>query len=270
MKRVYLEITNACNLNCSFCTYEKGNSCLSLKEIDSYTSQIRPLSSYIYLHILGEPLLHPDFDAILKMLDDKGFHLQLVSNSIALKNHPDLLKHPCLAKLSLSVHSLSQIENPVPYLQYIDRLIENPGRVKIELRFYNEETLSEPVRQYYEHLVTRYGKKATKRRDSFQLKENVYLYFQPFFRWPDMKDPIISHEGRCLGGIDMIAINHDSKVCLCCLDPEAINQIGDLKKQSLEEILNSKVYLDQVKAFRDGKIISPLCARCSYRLRFKA
>ena len=74
MKRVYLEITDACNLRCPFCAYEKGNSFMSLDQIDDYTSQIKPFCNYIYLHILGEPLLHPDFEKILDILDHAACH----------------------------------------------------------------------------------------------------------------------------------------------------------------------------------------------------
>ena len=66
MKRVYLEITNACNLNCSFCTNKKGTNFMSLDDIDNYLNQIKEFGNYIYLHVLGEPLLHPNFNEILK------------------------------------------------------------------------------------------------------------------------------------------------------------------------------------------------------------
>ena len=40
MKRVYLEITNSCNLNCPFCTNNKNNDFLSISEINNYLDQI--------------------------------------------------------------------------------------------------------------------------------------------------------------------------------------------------------------------------------------
>ena len=90
MKRVYLEITNACNLNCSFCTNKKGTTFMSLDDIDNYLNQIKEFGNYIYLHVLGEPLLHPNFDQILKLLDEKDFNLQLVTNGILLNKYPNI------------------------------------------------------------------------------------------------------------------------------------------------------------------------------------
>ena len=140
----------------------------------------------------------------------------------------------------------------------------------IELRFYNEESLSEDLKDYKNKLIKQFGIEETKRSSSYLLKKNVYLYEEDFFKWPDINDPYISDTGTCHGGIDMIAINHEGKVGLCCLDPKAHTMIGDLKKESLAAILDSKIYKDYTEGFRQRKILPELCKRCSYRLRFRS
>lgn len=269
MKRVYLEITDACNLNCPFCTYEKGDHFLTLDQIDDYTSQIRAFCDYIYLHILGEPLLHPEFEKILEILDEKSFHLQLVTNGVLLKRYPDLLKHSCLRKLSISLHSISHYDISHDYFSAIDDLLEQETEAVIELRFYNPEYLSDRLKTYHRSLTERYPVDPTSRKDSFRLKQNVYLSYAELFQWPSLKDPIIGSQGRCHGGIDMIAVNSQSEVTLCCLDPKAYNCLGNLKERSLEEILNGQKYLKILKEMRNEKITSDLCSRCTYRLRFR-
>ncbi len=268
MKRVYLEITDACNLDCPFCRYDKGSSFMTVPEIDNYTDQISEFCSYIYLHILGEPLLHPQFEEILDILDKKGFKLQLVTNGTLLNRYPGLLKHSCMRKLSISLHSVSHLHITESYFNTIDALIKNSEGKTIELRFYNEDTLSEDLAAYRERLIRTYGLSQTKKKNSWQLKDGVYLCKENFFRWPDLSDPIIGYEGTCHGAVDMIAVNHEGKVCLCCLDPKACNCIGDLKKETLAAILDGELYQNYVESFRNRKIISDLCARCSYRLRF--
>ena len=268
MKRVYLEITDACNLDCPFCSYKKGNFFMPYDQVDDYTSQIREFCNYIYLHILGEPLLHPESDRILDLLDRKGFHLQLVTNGTLLNRYPDLLKHDCLRKLSVSVHSYDHSNKDEHYFDTLNGLIEHNNDKTIELRFYNEETLSDTLKGYKASLIEKYGIETTRRSDSFRLKDNVYIYTQDFFDWPSMDHPFVSDTGYCHGGIDMIAINHEGKVCLCCLDPLALNEIGDLNKECLKDILSSDTYLNIVKAFKEKKIVSDLCKHCSYRSRF--
>ena len=106
---------------------------MSLDDIDNYLNQIKEFSNYIYLHVLGEPLLHPNFDQILKLLDEKDFNLQLVTNGILLNKYPNLLSHKCLRKLSISLHSINNINVSDDYFDYILKLIKNNNDKIIEL-----------------------------------------------------------------------------------------------------------------------------------------
>ena len=268
LKRVYLEITNACNLNCTFCTNSKGHNYLNLLEIDNYTSQIKKHCDYIYLHVLGEPLLHPNFNEILNILDNKNISLQLVTNGTLLYKYPDILNHKCLRKLSISIHSIDGIEVENSYFETIDILIRNVKDTQLELRFYDFNNLSNKLRNYLDRLKKEYSFDITNKQNSYKLKNNVYIYFQQFFKWPNINDPVVGDTGTCHGAIDMIAINSNSDVTICCLDPLAHNHIGNLKHMSLDEILNSEEYKKYINDFRNRKINSDLCKRCSYRLRF--
>lgn len=269
MKRVYLEITDACNLNCPFCTYEKGHSFMEYKEIEDYISQIRPFCRYIYLHILGEPLLHPDFDKILNLLDEKDMQLQLVSNGTLLSHHKDLCKHRSLRKISISLHSFTDQKTSEEYFQGIDELLKDHGNAYLELRFFNSSDLPSPVKAYYDYLVQSHNLQKSDRKNSYNLGNNVYLRTDEFFRWPSLKDEFISDNGTCYGAQDMIAITVNGEVTICCLDPLAINSIGNLHDHSLKEILASERYQQYLKEFKERKLTSELCKRCSYRLRFK-
>ena len=268
LKRVYLEITNACNLNCPFCTNEKGNNYLSLSEIKEYSKQIKKHCDYVYLHILGEPTLHPNFDEILNILDINELNLQLVTNGTLLFKYPNLLKHKCLRKLSISIHSINNTNIEKNYFKTINRLINNNSNTKLELRFYDRNSLSKDIQEYLNSLINKYGLELTSKQNSYKIKENTYIYFEELFNWPSINDRFISNVGTCHGAIDMIAINSKSDVTICCLDPKAYNKIGNLKQNSLDEILNSQQYLKYVKEFKENKITSDLCSKCSYRLRF--
>ena len=270
MKRIYLEITNSCNLNCKFCTYDKGNNFLSYQQISNCIEQIKPHCNYIYLHILGEPLLHPNFNEILDLLDSKDMYLQLVTNGTLLNKYPDILKHNCLRKLSISIHSINNLDIDNSYFEIINNLINNNQNKNIELRFYNKDTLDDKLISYLNHLEDKYSFNITSKNNSYKLKDNVYVYFEDFFKWPNINDEIISTTGICHGAIDMIGINSNSDVMICCLDPYAYNSIGNLNEKSLDEILNSNEYKEYIDGFKNRIIKSELCKRCSYRLRFKS
>ena len=268
LKRVYLEITNSCNLNCPFCTNEKGNNFLPIDEIKNYIDQIKPICNYIYLHILGEPLLHPNFEEILEYLDNKQMHLQLVTNGTLLYKYPNILNHSCIRKLSISIHSINNININEQYFLTINKLIENNTDKKIELRFYDKNNLSNQLNDYLNYLKNKYSFELTSKINSYKIKENTYIYFEELFNWPQITDKDISNTGTCRGAIDMIAINCNSDVTICCLDPKAYNKIGNLKKNTLADILNSDLYLNYIKEFNSRIISSELCKKCSYRLRF--
>lgn len=268
LKRVYLEITNSCNLNCPFCTNEKGHDFLDLETIKNYISQIKQHCDYIYLHILGEPTLHPNFNEIFDYLDDSNMKLQLVTNGTLLDKYPTILNHKCLRKLSISIHSINYVEISNKYFDIINNLIENNKNTKIELRFYDKDNLSESLNNYLNELKDKYSFEITAKQNSYQIKENTYIYFEELFKWPNINDPYISNVGTCHGAIDMIAINSNSDVTICCLDPKAHNKIGNLKENTLTDILNSDLYKQYIIDFKNNKITSELCSKCSYRLRF--
>ena len=269
MKRIYLEITDACNLDCPFCTYEKRNRFMSYEKIADYLGQISPYCSYIYLHILGEPLLHPDFDRILDLLDELKMHLQLVTNGTLLDSYPGLLDHPCLRKLSISLHSIGGIDTSGDYFKTIDRLIETDRKTTVELRFYDPEHLDGKLKEYLKKLNEAYPFTATAKKNSFRIRENTYVYFEELFSWPKITDPEIGGSGTCRGALDMLGITVDSRVTLCCLDPLAYNAIGSLEESTFAQIIGSDKYKKHVQEFKAHKISSPLCRRCSYRLRFR-
>ena len=268
MKRIYLEITNSCNLNCKFCTQDKGTTFMDIKDIENYLKQIRKFTSYIYLHVLGEPLLHPNFDQIMNLLDKYDFNLQLVTNGILLGKHKDVLNHDSLRKLSISIHSINSINVSDEYFRTIDYLIENNNNKIIELRFYDLNNLDDKLTDYLNKLNNKYHFKDTKKDKSYKLKDNVYIYSQEMFRWPNINDEDIGEYGYCHGLIDQIAILHNGLVTSCCLDGSGINSFGDLNKESLKEVLESEKYKKALSELKNKHMILPLCKKCTYRLRF--
>lgn len=63
LKRVYVEITNICNLRCDFCpgTRREGRF-LSAEELRRIARRLRGHTRYLYFHVMGEPLLHHDVE----------------------------------------------------------------------------------------------------------------------------------------------------------------------------------------------------------------
>ena len=53
-KQIYVEITNICNLNCSFCPKNsRPKKFITVEEFDTITDEISPLTNTICLHLMG-------------------------------------------------------------------------------------------------------------------------------------------------------------------------------------------------------------------------
>ena len=79
--KAYVEITNICNLDCSFCPKNsRPKRFMTVEEFDSITEQIAPLTNTICLHLMGEPLLHPSISEIFAICNQKGLKVHLTTN----------------------------------------------------------------------------------------------------------------------------------------------------------------------------------------------
>ena len=105
-KRIYIEITSTCNLKCSFCQETiRPPHFMSIEEFGHILDEIRPYTNYIYLHVKGEPMLHPELEAILSMCNDAGLTVNLTTNGTLLYKKLDILiKHP-VHQINVSMHS---------------------------------------------------------------------------------------------------------------------------------------------------------------------
>ena len=103
LKRVYLEITNVCNLACSFCpgTTREGRF-MSEEDLVRLLEKLRGETQYLYFHLMGEPLLHPSLGRFLTLAGEKGFRVILTTNGTLLPERGQtLLEAPALYKINL-------------------------------------------------------------------------------------------------------------------------------------------------------------------------
>ncbi len=276
LKRIYIEITNACNLNCSFCLKTgRTPTFMEPEEFGRIASQARSHTDYLYLHVQGEPLLHPQLDEILAICDRLAFSVQLVTNGTLLDKHHELLDHRCLRKVSISLQSASfQKNDTLP--QYMDSVLAFAEKasdqgIYAELRFWRSDELPKEADRYcLDQLKQRYPFEETRRKNSCQLKERLFVSFANDFEWPSPS--VLSDgdtvSGTCLGARQQIAVLSDQTVVPCCLDAGGRVVLGSLSEQSLDEILNGPRYRDLIQQFQTRHIQEPFCISCTYRRRF--
>ena len=274
IKRIYIEITNICNLTCSFCsTHHRENKMLSLDEFSSIIQDVKQYTKYIYLHVQGEPLTHPDFNKILYICDENEMQVQLVTNGTFLYKYLDIYSHPSLRKVSISLQSIEyQSVNLEDYMHTLITFIDYSATFKhpiVEVRFWRNDHYDLPkTKKCMDILNEKYTLSLTERNNHYRIKENIYVDFDNMFSWTDLENMPLEKNGTCLGAKTQIAILSNGDVVPCCLDTDAHVLLGNIFKNDLNTILHDEPYKKLVKEFNDHKIENPFCLRCTYRLRF--
>jgi MoaA/NifB/PqqE/SkfB family radical SAM enzyme len=149
-KKVYLEITNVCNLKCDFCPATKRKAEFMSEAIfEQILDQIKPFTDYIYLHVKGEPLLHPNLGSFLDISNEKGFQVNITTNGTLIDKVADfLIEKSAVRQINFSLHSFDGNQNEISKDEYIDSILKFSSRAIVEskiiiaLRLWNlDETL---------------------------------------------------------------------------------------------------------------------------------
>ena len=276
--RVYIEITNRCNLSCDFCHgTRRPLHTMTPSEFRILAQKLRGETSYLYLHVLGEPLLHPQLPELLAIAGDLDFRVCLVTNGTLLaRQRETLLAAPALHKLSVSLHSFEGnggVGDLEEYLQQVwDTCLPLSQRgVLCALRLWNDGAAQRCNARVLDFLSGRIGQDVeTLSRDARgnrTLRSHLFLEQAERFDWPDLAAPA-SGANFCHGLTRQLAVLCDGTVTPCCLDGEGTIALGNLFTQSLPEILQSPRAAAMAAGFAARKPSEELCRRCGYARRF--
>ena len=280
LKKAYLEITNLCNLNCSFCPgTRRAPGFLSPEDFRLLAGRIRPHTRYLYLHLMGEPLLHPRLEEILAIGAELDFSLILTTNGTLLPQRGELLcRSPALWKVSISLHSFEGNTGASHLEDYLDtcfsfaRLCSQAGK-RCVLRLWNLDGPQSPgANTRNEAILDRlsccFPQPWRADWQGTRIAPDVYLEWSERFDWPELSAPPGEASGFCRGLRDQVGVLWDGTVVPCCLDHEGDIPLGSLYHQSLEEILSSPRARALYDGFSQRRAVEPLCRRCGYRQRF--
>ena len=284
-KKIYVEITNSCNLKCSFCPENKREKLfMRLNEFENIIKQIKDYTNLIALHVKGEPLLHPDLEKILKICEENDILVNITTNATLLEKNVDMLiASKAVRQLNLSLHSINKNENTDIYNfeQYIQsvfnatRKILKESKIIISYRLWNLENIEENGENYriLKELENEFKindlVNVAKKESFVKLAENAFLNQDLEFVWPSMDSNVISECGTCWGLRNQVAILVNGDVVPCCLDENGEINLGNIYKSTFEEILDNNLAKKLIKGFEENKIIHNLCKRCGFRSKFE-
>ena len=273
-KKIYIEITNICNLNCSFCSANTRKlAYISVDNFSKIINEIKNYTDYIYLHVKGEPLLHPQLEELLKKAEENNLKVNITTNGTLLKEKAEILrKANNINKINISLHSEN---NKTNYFTEIFETVKNKLSNKtIVYRIWtlNNNKLDEKSKNIVEK-IKEYYKLSTdivdkiKKEQNIKIASNIYLDKANKFEWPTM-DNETERNGYCYALKTQIAILVDGTVIPCCLDSSGKNSLGNIYKDSFKNIIEGEKFLKLKKSFEDRKPISELCRKCTFKDKF--
>ena len=272
--KIYLEISNLCNLSCAFCPGTKRKKkALNEEEFSELLPKIRPYTDFLYFHLMGEPLLHPKLEQFLALAGEAGFKVILTTNGTLLpKQQEILLNAPALHKVNISLHAFEANDLAVPFEEYLSGCFTfgkaAEGKKLIAYRLWNQGGQDEKNAEILATMAKFFPEPWAQERRGTRIGERVYLEYGDKFDWPDLSAADGGEGVFCHGLRDQLGILCDGTVVPCCLDHEGDIALGNLFTQSMEEILETP----RAKAIYDGfsqrKAAEELCRKCGYARRF--
>lgn len=265
-KNIYIEITRACNLKCSFCPSKdySNKDFITFDKFKHIIDEIKDHTDGIYLHILGEPLLHQD---VFKFIEyaSKYVKVSVTTNGHLINTTINQLVDANLYILNISLQSLvkfdeEKVEN---YFKHLNELIINrKSKLPIHLRIWNDKENEDAkiINDKINELI-----------DKYQLLQHQYvnLSVADEFDWPSLSYPINEIKTDCLGGKYQLGVLLNGDVVLCCLDYLGHTKIGNIYENSFKEILSSESLKEVRKYWNNKEQYFELCKKCTYRNRFK-
>ena len=277
-KKIYIEITNNCNLKCKFCPEtNRIKEFMSLEKFEEVIKKIHKYTRLVCLHVKGEPLLHKEFKDILGILEKYNLKSNITTNGTLIKEKLEVIKNSkAVRQINFSIHSSIQNENLGDrYLQNIFESVEELKDTIISYRLWNMKNIKENeinleiIKEIENYYNIQNLKQRLTEKEFFKIKENIFINQDTEFTWPDINKEIIIEKGRCLALKEQVAILVDGTVVPCCLDNNGDIPLGNIFKESMEDILNKPKSITIKKNFENGIITCNLCKTCGFLERLE-
>ena len=272
--KIYLEISNLCNLSCAFCPgTRRQKKALTEAEFSALLPKIRPYTDFLYFHLMGEPLIHPQLQRFLELAGDAGFKVILTTNGTLLAKHQEmLLQSPALHKVNISLHAFEANDLSMPFSEYLAGCFRfgkaAEGKKLISYRLWNQGGQDEKNNEILDTMKEFFPEPWPQERRGPRIGQRVYLEYGDKFDWPDLTAPDGGEGVFCHGLRDQLGILCDGSVVPCCLDHEGDITLGNLFTQDMEEILESPRAKAIYEGFSQRKAAEELCRKCGYARRF--
>ena len=268
-----MEITNLCNRNCSFCPGTvRPAKMMTAAEFETVARKLTGVTGYLYYHLMGEPLTHPELPKMIAIAAELGFRSQITTNGVLLPQRGQALIDAGIHKVNISIHSFEEGTNE-DYVNYIRGCLDFAHRASqagliVVLRLWNQGYDEGRNISTLDLIREKFPWDWKEEPKGIRIQNKLFLEYGDRFDWPDLGAGDGGDCVFCYGLRDHFGVLSDGTVVPCCLDHNGDIPLGNIYESSVEEILNSP----RAKAMRDGfscrKATEELCRKCGYARRF--
>lgn len=274
-RKVYLEISNKCNLSCSFCPgtrREKG--AMTEDRFLLALEALRPYTDFLYFHLMGEPLCHPKLERYLTLAGEMGFRVIITTNGTMLRSRQEvLLGASGLHKINVSLHAFEANDLSVPFECYLQDCLAfgqaAQGKKIVVYRLWNSGGADQRNEEILCALHQAFPDPWTPGRRGTAIGDRIFLEPGDKFDWPDLTAPETPGPYFCYGLRDQLGVLWDGTVVPCCLDHDGDIALGNLFREDLGDILASPRAKAIFDGFSSNQAAESLCRRCGYATRFR-
>ena len=284
---VHIKMTDECNLACRYCYAESGGNCketLSLDTLKDIAYQVKDIASHVEYTISGgEPLLNPDTLKYIKFLKELGNGIYLLTNGLLIsEDNAKFLAENCLMiKISLDgsndgINAITRGKNGFDkIMNSYELLLKYNANVKINMTITkkNINDIQNMVEKFGSRLSLQPFFKAGRGSGNEDLEITGSEYFHAMANVEGVNPlgavarSLNTLRGRgvtkCAMADSEISISENGDVfpCQMLTDDEFCG--GNIKTQSIKEILNSKVF-ENISSF--SSTTNEDCKVCPIRL----
>ena len=283
---MHIEITNICNLKCTFCPPKiLPNAIMSLEKFDDLNAQLKPFTKELAYHIVGDPLVLTNLNEYLNisLKHDLKVNITTTANNINEKHYEALL-NPAIKQINFSLNSynanshkktLDEYLNPI--LDFVKFAQSKKHEYFINFRIWNldeEKSAKEFNKKVFDKINEVFSSNINidevykEKPKNIRIDRKIFFNFDEYFSWPSLENEVVSKTGFCYGLDSHFGILTSGDVVPCCLDQNACINLGNTNTAQIKDILNSKKVLDIQKGFKNNILVEELCQKCEYRTRF--
>lgn len=271
--KAYVEITNVCNMSCSFCHgHKRAPRRMSKEELALVLDRLNGVTEYVYYHLMGEPLTHPDLPEFIKMARERGFKPIITTNGTLLPKREDEILSSGVYKVNISLHSFengsgSELKKYIVPLAEFAKKAANTGIITV-FRLWNKGFDGGKNEIAFSVLRDHISGEWAENTRGIRIRSKLHLEWGDRFEWPDENAEIKGEKCFCYGLKDQFGVLSDGTVVPCCLDSDGVISLGNIFNEDIESILASERAKHISECFARGIACEELCKRCGYAQRF--